>query len=63
MGRLSKYGSSFKAKVAMEAMKERESLSELAKRMYHRQKLHNGKKNLCKTHSKPLKSQQIIREN
>lgn len=41
MGRLSKYDSSFKAKVAMEAMKERES----------------------KTHSKSLKSQQIIREN
>lgn len=32
MGRLSKYDSAFKAKVAMEAMKERESLSELAKR-------------------------------
>ena len=32
MGRLSKYDSAFKDKVAMEAMKERESLSELAKR-------------------------------
>ena len=32
MGRQSKYDAAFKAKVAMEAMKEKETLSELSKR-------------------------------